>query len=294
MAALLVIVIGGWTLGISPIFTRSPRRTRRPRRSRPANPHTRRSRRLSRRSSPESLRSKKTLDALRLSIPETAGGLGVPERDQLAQRRRRASTVQTVTIADATSLHRSGGGSSCDRDGGNVTATPTPTPATATVPATPTVTSSGLVLIPVVVTVKGQLRAGRQSFLSALQTGTRLLRRRQTSVINADRLVGRRSLRRSRATSSPCRDRAIHRRAQQADDRRTTARRHRRRLRLRRRPTPTTTSGAKSDVGTVERRQYAGPKGGVDANADCDARRRGTSKTPPLGGAHYLPGVAPP
>lgn len=171
VAAMLVVVIGGWTLGISPIFTQITEAD--------AQTTTIQSSNATSQAQLATLKSqfagisglRNTLDALRLSIPEQqAASTFLNEVNSLSSNA--GTLLVSVQISDAL-LYTS---TSTDATGaaGATTATPAPTATpTTTVPTTPIVTSSGLVLIPVVVTVKGSL-AQAQSFFGALQTGSRL------------------------------------------------------------------------------------------------------------------------
>lgn len=186
VAALLVIVIGGWTLGIAPIFTQITEAD--------AQTTTIQSSNAASQAQLATLKTqfagiatlRSNLDALRLSIPEQqAASTFLNEINSLSGNA--GTTVLSVTISDATLYTAPGAAAAATGTAATSTASPSPTPAT-TVPTTPIVTSSGLVLIPVVVTVKGSL-AQDQSFLSALQTGTRLFVS-SNLVINTDNSSG--------------------------------------------------------------------------------------------------------
>jgi hypothetical protein len=171
VAAMLVVVIGGWVLGISPIFTQITEADAQTTSIQSANAY-----------SQAQLASLKTqfagisklrtnLDALRLSVPEEqAASSFLDEVNALSGKA--GTVVQSVTISDATLYTAPPVAGATGTDATTSTPAPSASPAT-TVPTTPIVTASGLVLIPVIVTVKGTL-AQDQSFFGALQTGSRL------------------------------------------------------------------------------------------------------------------------
>ncbi|HEX4057420.1 MAG TPA: hypothetical protein VHX87_03770 [Galbitalea sp.] len=170
IAAMLVVVIGGWTIGISPVFTQITE----------ADAQTS-SIQASNAASQSQLATLKTqfagisdlranLDSLRLSIPEQqAASEFLSEVNSLSSSA--GTTLQSVTISDAT-LYSAPGAAAAAAPATTSTPAPTSSPAPTT-PTAPIVTSSGLVVIPVVVTVKGSLSQD-QSFFGSLQTGLRL------------------------------------------------------------------------------------------------------------------------
>jgi len=168
IALMLVVVIGGYMLGISPIFSQISAAQSQTTTIQSTNATTQ-----------AQLASLKTqyagistlqgnLDALRLSIPEAAAASAfINELTALSA----VSGVglQSVAISDAT-LYTA---PTATTPVAGSTATATPAPTTTTTTTTPTVTSNGLVIIPVVIEVQAPL-GNAQEFVQLLQTGARL------------------------------------------------------------------------------------------------------------------------
>jgi hypothetical protein len=172
IAAMLVVVIGGWMLGISPIVDQINA----------ANSQVT-TIEASNQSSQAQLASLRTrfagidklranLDKLRLSIPEQqAASTFLDEVNSLSAAA--GASVQSVIIANATLYTAPApAATTTTTDGSSASPTPSPTAATTT-PTVPSATTGGLVIIPVTVNVQGTL-AQDQAFVGALQTGDRL------------------------------------------------------------------------------------------------------------------------
>ncbi len=173
IAAMLVVVIGGWMLGISPIVDQINAAN--------AQVTTIEASNQSSQAQLASLRTRfagidklrANLDNLRLSIPEQqAASAFLDEVNALSAAA--GATVNSVSIANATTYTAptAPAATATTTDGSSASPTPSPTAATTT-PVTPTPTTGGLVIIPVTVNVQGTLAAD-QAFIGALQTGDRL------------------------------------------------------------------------------------------------------------------------
>lgn len=175
LAAMLVVAIGGWMLGISPIVDQISA----------ANAQTT-SIEASNQSSQAQLASLKlrfagvnklraNLDKLRLSIPEEQSASAfLDEVNELSQAA--GASVVSVIIANATLYTAPTPTPAAGAPATTDTSTATPSPsatAVPTVPAAPTNTAGQLVIIPVTVNVEGTLAQGQQ-FVKLLQTGQRL------------------------------------------------------------------------------------------------------------------------
>jgi Tfp pilus assembly protein PilO len=129
---------------------------------------------------------KTSLDKLRLSVPEAeAASAFLNEISVLTAQD--GVTTQTLTLEDASiySASDSTGGGGTSTTGATATATPAPTASpTTTVPTTaaPATTGSGLILVPINISVLGSL-ASVQQFISDLQLGQRLFVSTTTSLV---------------------------------------------------------------------------------------------------------------
>lgn len=174
VAAMLVIVIAGWTLGISPILTQVTAANSQTATIQTSNTATQ-TQLASLRvqfAGIDKLRSK--LAALRLSVPEAqAASDFITEVTDLAATE--GVTVKSVSIANATLYVSPDAAAAVAPAAGTSTATPTATPAPTTpAPATMPTPTGGLVLVPIVVSVSGSFDADK-AFVGALQEGSRLI-----------------------------------------------------------------------------------------------------------------------
>lgn len=172
VAVMLVVVIGGWTLGISPIFTQITEADAQTTTIQASNATTQAQLATLKTQFAGITDLRTNLDTLRISVPEEqSASTFLNEVNSLSGEA--GTTVQSVTISDALLYSAPGAAAAAAAaPAAGSTASPAPAPAT-TVPTAPIVTASGLVLVPVVVTVKGSL-AQDQAFFGSLQTGSRL------------------------------------------------------------------------------------------------------------------------
>jgi Tfp pilus assembly protein PilO len=170
---MLVVVVAGWTLGISPLFTQIAAANAQLVTTQASNQSSERQLATLGVQYKNIAKLRTQLDALRLSIPEEqAASVFINEITALGAAT--GVTLQTVTIATATLYAApTAAGAAAGTTDSTSTPSPSPTAATTPTPAT-TTTASGLVLIPVVITVKGPFESTRL-FAGALQTGERLL-----------------------------------------------------------------------------------------------------------------------
>jgi cell division septation protein DedD len=187
VAAMLVVAIGGWVLGISPILDQIGA----------ANSQVT-TIAASNQASQAQLASLKVrfagidklrvnLDRLRLSIPEgQAASEFLDEVNSLSGAT--GASVQSVSIASATIYTApvpAASATATATSSASPTATPTATPVA---PTTPTATAGGLVIIPVTVNIQGTLAADQQ-FIGLLQTGQRLFVSSTVSMTSGDGLM---------------------------------------------------------------------------------------------------------
>lgn len=170
-AAMAVLLIGGWMLGVSPLLTQVTAANAQTASIQSSNTNTEAQLATLKTQYASISTLQDQLDALRLSVPEQeAASAFLNEVNATAAAT--GVTVQTVSIDSATLYS---GGAAATATTGTTTSTATPAPvATTGATATPTVTSNGLVLIPVNVTVAGSF-SDDQAFVTQLQSGARLL-----------------------------------------------------------------------------------------------------------------------
>jgi hypothetical protein len=170
VAAMLVVVIGGWTLGISPIVTQITEADSQTTTIQSSNAASQAQLATLKSQFAGITQLQTNLDTLRLSIPEQqAASTFLDEVNSLSSSA--GTQLESVQMSDALLYSAP---STAATGAATTTSTPAPTASpTPTTPTTPVVTASGLVLIPVVVIVKGTL-GDDQSFFGALQTGSRL------------------------------------------------------------------------------------------------------------------------
>jgi hypothetical protein len=176
VAGMIVVAVGGWFVGISPIVAQASTTDAQLTATKTANTSSEAKLALLRTEFTTISKLRKSLNSLRGSIPEEADASAfVQELNQLSAEYGvsltsvtiNAATVYAAPAAPAPPASATGSGS---------TPTPTPTP-TSTAPAAPTTTTvvptGGLVLIPVVIVVTGTFDAVRD-FDGAVQGGKRL------------------------------------------------------------------------------------------------------------------------
>jgi Tfp pilus assembly protein PilO len=170
---MLVVVIAGWTLGISPILDQITAANTQTTTIQTGNAATQAQLANLRVQFAGIGKLRAKLNALRLSVPEAAAASAFLD-EVAALAAQTGVTVQSVTIASA-ALYTAPAAADTTTTPADGTATPSPTPsATTPVGATPTTTAGGLVLVPVTVSVMGGFDATRD-FAGALQTGSRLI-----------------------------------------------------------------------------------------------------------------------
>ena len=176
VAGMLVIAVGGWALGISPVLDQASAANAQVS-TIDANNAAGLTRLASLKSQFADLATQQTaLDGLRASIPEDAGAAAfLSELNALSAAH--GVTLTSVTIASATVYQAPVAATPpASSTGAASTATPTPTPTAATTPATtPTTPSTGgaFVLVPVTIQATGSFDNVRD-FVGAIQGGTRL------------------------------------------------------------------------------------------------------------------------
>jgi Tfp pilus assembly protein PilO len=176
VAGMIVVALGGWFLGVSPIVAQASTADAQLASTRAANT-TNDDKLATLKTQYADLGSlQKSLDSLRLSIPEEADAseflqeittVGAAHNVKLT-----SVTIDAATIYQAPTSATSTSGTATPTS----TPTPTPTPTPTSTAATPTPTAaptSGLVLIPVVIVVTGTFDNVR-SFVGAIQGGSRL------------------------------------------------------------------------------------------------------------------------
>jgi Tfp pilus assembly protein PilO len=171
---MLVIAVGGWLLGISPVLDQASAASAQAAQIGATNS-----------TSVATLASLKQqfshidtlqgkLDSLRGSIPEEASASTfLTEIDSLCA----TYNVQLVSvIVAAASVYKAPDAAAVTTPtpaGGTSTPTPTPSPSSTVATSAPTTISNGLILVPVSIEVQGDF-TGVRDFVGALQTGTRL------------------------------------------------------------------------------------------------------------------------
>jgi Tfp pilus assembly protein PilO len=176
LALMLVVVVGGWTLGISPVFSQISAADTQLAATQSSTQSSQAQLATLKVQYASISKFKKKLNALRLSIPETqSASVFINELSALGASS--GVSLQNVTLASATLYAAAAPDTTAPANSTNTTATPAPTATAAatgtTPPAATTTTSSGLVLIPVTITITGPLEATRL-FTGAVQTGSRL------------------------------------------------------------------------------------------------------------------------
>jgi Tfp pilus assembly protein PilO len=173
VAAMIVIAVGGWFVGISPVVAQAAAADAQVASVTQANTASQAKLALLRQQFANIGPLQKSLESLRQSIPEDADAPAfLQELEDLATANN--VTVSSVTIAAATVYQAPGTAAAASSTATTSTPTPTPTPAAVTAPVTPTTSANGqFVQIPVQITVTGEFDAVR-SFVGALQLGARL------------------------------------------------------------------------------------------------------------------------
>ena len=174
IAAMLVVAIGGWMLGISPLLDQVTAATSQNTTIQASNQasQTQLASLKVRFAAIDSLRA--NLEKLRLSIPEQQSASAfLDEVNALSAAT--GATLISVVIGNATlyAAPAPAAGVGATATTGTSTASPAPAVTTPTTPIATTTTADGLVIIPVTVNVQGTLEADRQ-FVGLLQTGQRL------------------------------------------------------------------------------------------------------------------------
>ncbi len=176
VAGMIVVAIGGWFVGISPIVTQANSTNAQLSATNTANTASEVKLASLRTEFTAIAKLRKSLNSLRGSIPEEADASAfVQELNALSAQY--GVSLTSVTINAATVYAAPAAPTPpASTTGGTSTPTPTPTP-TATAPAAPTTVTAtpagGLVLIPVVIVVTGTFDAVRD-FDGAVQGGPRL------------------------------------------------------------------------------------------------------------------------
>jgi Tfp pilus assembly protein PilO len=174
VVAMIVIAVGGWFVGISPVVAQSAASDEQVASVTQANVASQQKLNLLKQQYANIGPLQKSLDSLRRSIPESPDASAfLQEIDELSAAT--GVTVSSVTIASSTVYEAP----STAVPAGSVatpsaTSTPTPTPTVSATPAVPATTAVGqFVEIPVNITVTGDFDAVR-SFVGAIQKGQRL------------------------------------------------------------------------------------------------------------------------
>jgi Tfp pilus assembly protein PilO len=172
VAAMIVIAVGGWFVGISPVVAESAASDTQVASVTQANLASQQKLNLLKQQYANIGPLQKSLDSLRQSIPETPDASAfLQEIDQLSAAE--GVTITVVTIGSST-VYQAPTAAVGSTPTPTATSTPTPTPTTSTTPAAPATTAAGqFVEIPVSITVTGGFDAVR-GFVGALQKGQRL------------------------------------------------------------------------------------------------------------------------
>ena len=169
---MLVVVIAGWMLGISPVLTQVSAASTQTASIQATNQSSQTQLATLRVQFANIGKLKSKLTSVRLSIPEAqAASIFINEITALGVAN--GVTLQTATIASATLYAAAPPSTAATGSTAAATATPTAAPVVPTPGAAAATTASGLVIVPVTVSVKGSL-AQVQAFVAALQTGQRL------------------------------------------------------------------------------------------------------------------------
>jgi Tfp pilus assembly protein PilO len=176
VAAMIVIAVGGWFVGISPTIAQAAAADQQVASITQSNAASQQKLALLKQQYANIGPLQKSLDSLRQSIPESADASEfLQELDNLSAAE--GVSISTVSIGSATIYEAPTTGaaaSSAATTGATSTSTPTPTPTPTAAPVVPTATPAGqFVQIPVEITVTGSFDAVR-NFVGALQLGTRL------------------------------------------------------------------------------------------------------------------------
>ena len=175
VAAMIVIALAGWFVGISPVVAQAAASDQQVASVTEANTNSEAQLALLKEQYANIGPLQKSLDSLRLSIPEGAAASAfLQELDDLSAAE--GVTITAVTIASATVYQAPGAAAASAAATTTTTSTPapTPTPAATTAPVTTAPSTAGqLVQIPVQITVSGSFDAVRD-FIGAVQKGSRL------------------------------------------------------------------------------------------------------------------------
>lgn len=174
IALVLVIIVGGYLVGISPMLTQISQTNSQTTTTQQANTASQAQLANLKLQYAHIGKLNSKLTALRQSVPELAGAPAFLN-ELLALSSQYGVSVTTLTLANATVYTDPNAAAAATPTTTDATSTDTPAPTTATTPATttPTTATSGLVLVPVLLTVTGPFENVRQ-FIGAVQKGTRL------------------------------------------------------------------------------------------------------------------------
>jgi len=174
VAAMVVIALGGWFIGISPVVAQAAASDEQVASVTQSNLDSQAKLALLQQQYAHIGPLQTSLDSLRQSIPEGADASAfLQELVNLSAEQ--GVTVTIVTIASATMYEAPATGAAATSTATTgSTSTPTPAPTTTTAPVAPATSTSGqLVQIPVQITVTGALDAVRD-FVGVVQAGARL------------------------------------------------------------------------------------------------------------------------